>query len=147
MKIYLERTLATCPKSLLCTTCGQLFEAGKLRALLYSDQGLLQGDVCHQCIKLKSSDLRNQMRDRASLLLQHPYDLDHTLPAHKRALELLEAAQEEVTFPTFYQWWFKKLTVLSEESQELEAARLGLSSCYSEERSRLQKMLEDDRES
>lgn len=146
MKIHLERTLATCPKKLLCTTCGQLFEAGKLRALLYSDRGLLQGDVCHDCIKLKPSEIRNQMRDRASLLLQQPCDPDCRPTAHERALELLEVAQEEVKFPTFYHWWFKKLTVISEESQELEAARLGLKGCYGEERSRLQKMLEDDRE-
>lgn len=86
------------------------------------------------------------MRDRASRLLQHPYKMDAALAAHERALELLEAAQEDVRFPTFYQWWFKKLTVFSETSEELEAARLGANTEYGDARSRLQKRLEDDRE-
>lgn len=146
MKIYLERKLASCPKKLICTVCGQTFEASKIRALLYNARGLLQGDLCQTCITLKPSEIRTNMRHRASLLLQQPHAIEQAPSAYNRALELLETAQEDVKFPTFYQWWFKKLEVLSEESQELEAARLGLHSCYYEERSRLQKMLEDDRE-
>ncbi len=66
------------------------------------------------------------------------------LSARERALELLETSQEEVRFPTFYHWWFKEIEVFSEESQELEATRLGFA--HSQSGVHLQKMLEDDKE-
>ncbi len=66
------------------------------------------------------------------------------LSARERALELLETSQEEVRFPTFYHWWFKKMEVFSEESQELEATRLGCA--HNQSGVRLPKMIEDDKE-
>jgi hypothetical protein len=147
MKIQLERTLASCPKKLLCTVCGQAFGVNKIRALLYNDKGLLQGDVCSRCVRHKPTRIRSHLRDRASLLLQQPVISEaQTLDTHDRALELLETAQESVQFPQFYHWWMKQWEVFSEESQETESERLGLRDFYGEERERLQKMLEDDRE-
>lgn len=147
MKIQLERTLASCPKKLLCTVCGQSFRVGKIRSLLSNNQGLLQGDVCPDCVRLKPSEIRNRLRDRASLLLQQPAISEaHSHATRERALELLETAQENVQFPQFYHWWMKQIEIFSEESHELEAERLGVHDFYGEERERLQKMLDDDRE-
>lgn len=147
MKIQLERTLASCSKKLLCTVCGQSFTVGKIRALLYNHKGFLQGDVCPHCVRLKPADIRNHLRERASLLLQQPaISEQHSLATHERALELLETAQENVQTPHFYHWWLKQLEIFSEESHEIEAERLGAHDFYCEERERLQKMLEDDRE-
>lgn len=147
MKIQLERKLASCPNKLVCTVCYQWFEIGKIRALLYNDKGLLQGDLCSECLKLPPSSVRSRLRERASLLLKQPELSDPYHPsARDRALELLQAAQEDLKYPSVLDWWLKKLEVFSEESQELESERVGSSDFYLAERSRLQKMLEDDRE-
>jgi hypothetical protein len=147
MKIQLERKLASCPHKLACTVCYQWFEVGKIRALLYNNKGLLQGDMCPECLKLTASNVRARLRERASLLLQNPELSDpYHASARDRALELLQAAQEDLKQPSVLDWWLKKLEIFSEESQELEAHRVGSSDFYLAERSRLQKMLEDDRE-
>ncbi len=125
MRICLERKLKTCPRHLLCTVCRQKFEVHKLRKLLYNDAGLLQGDVCSECTELRPSAIRSKMQEQASLLMHYPeLNGSSLISARDRALELLEASQESVRFPTFYQWWFKKLELFSEESQALEATRL-----------------------
>lgn len=145
MKIKLERKLKTCPSQLSCTVCRQKFEVQKIRTLLFNDAGLLQGDICSECRELKSSTICTKMRELACLLMQYPELNSSTLLSGKeRALELLEASQEEVRFPSFYHWWLKELEIFSEESQELEAARLRLA--YNQNGMRLQKMLEDDKE-
>jgi len=141
MKIQLDRKLATCSKKLLCTIRNTPFEVGKIRLLLYTDCGFLLGDISPECLKLSSSEIRSQLRDRACLMLQ---DDDDNLSARESAMELLQAAQEEVRFPTPLDWWFKKFEIFSEESQETEATRTGLSDYYVLERSRLQKILDDD---
>lgn len=147
MKIQLERTLTSCPHKLVCTVCNQWFEVGKIRTLLYNNKGLLQGDVCPLCMKLPAPEIRSHLRERASLLLQQS-ELSEALmeSVRDRALELLQAAQEDVKFPSLIDWWFKKLEVITEESDELEATRLGKTDLYLAERSRLQKILDDDRE-
>ncbi len=145
MKIKLERKLETCPHHLSCTVCRQRFEVGKIRTLLYNNARLLQGDICSECTALRSSEIRSKMLEQASLLLQYPeLNGSSLLSAKARALELLEASQEEVRFPTFYHWWFKKIEVFSEESQELEATRSRLA--HTQSGMRLQKMIEDDKE-
>jgi hypothetical protein len=75
-------------------------------------------------------------------------ELSETLmvSARDRALELLQAAQEEVKYPSLLDWWFKKFQVMSEESYPIESTQIGETDLYLVERSRLQKMLEDDRE-
>jgi hypothetical protein len=142
MRICLERKLTTCPDRLVCTVCREPFFVGKIRTLLHSDRRLLQGDICSVCLKLSATGIRKKMREQASLLMQQPAAcFVQTIPCHDRAIELLEASQEEIRFPTFLQWWLKKLEIFSEESQELEAARL-----RTKQRSHLQKMLDDDQE-
>lgn len=127
MRIKLERKLETCPHQLLCTVCRQRFVVRKIRTLFYNNTGHLQGDICSDCTALRPSEIRSKMREHASLLMQYPeLNGSSLISARDRALELLETSQEDVKFPTFYQWWFKKVEVFSEESQELEAAKLGL---------------------
>ncbi|MER3433630.1 MAG: hypothetical protein C4288_09380 [Leptolyngbya sp. ERB_1_1] len=144
MKIQLDRKLATCPKKLLCTVRNTPFEAGKIRLLLYTDRGLLLGDISPECLKLSSSEIRAHLRDRACLMLQD--DDESNSSSRESAMELLQAAQEDVRFPTLLDWWFKKFEIFSEQSQEVEATRTGLSDYYVLERSRLQKILDDDRD-
>lgn len=149
MKIQLERKLSSCPEKLICTVCNQWFEPDKIRTLLYNDHGLLLGDVCPLCMKLPASEIRGQLRERAGLLLQQSELIEvsdwQSNAMRDRALELLQAAQEDVRFPSIFDWWFKRLEIFSEESQALEATRMGLNEYYLTERSRLQKILDDDR--
>jgi len=101
MKIKLERTLANCPTHLRCTICSRPFEVGKIRKLLCDSNGLIQGDLCSTCSKLSSKHLKQKLQ-----------------------------TNEEIIQPKFYQWWFKRLTILSEATQEIEQARLGSSRCH-----------------
>lgn len=144
MKIQLDRKLTTCPKKLICTIYNTAFEVGKIRLLLYTDRGLLLGDVSPECLKLSSSEIRTKLRERACAMLQDDNPDRDVL--RDSALELLQAAQEHIRFPTAFDWWLKKFEIFSEESQEVEATRTGLSDYYVLERSRLQKMLDDDRD-
>ena len=144
MRIKLERKLETCPSQLSCTVCRQRFEVCKIRTLLFNDAELLQGDICSECRDLNSSAIRLKMREQASLLMQYPeLNRSNLLSARERALELLETSQEEVRFPTFYHWWFKRIEVFSEES-DLESTRLKL--MHNQSGVRLQKMIEEDKE-
>lgn len=145
MRIQLDRKLTICPKKLLCTIRNTPFEMGKIRLLLYTDRGLLLGDISPECLKLSSAEIRSRLRERACTLLQDD-DITPNDSIRERALELLQAAQEDVKFPTPLDWWFKKFEIFSEESQEIEATRTGLSDYYLMERSRLQKILDDDRD-
>lgn len=144
MKIQLDRKLTTCPKNLICTVRNTAFEVGKIRLLLYTDRGLLLGDVSPDCLKLSSSEIRTKLRERACAMLQDDNPDRDCL--RDSALELLQASQEQVRFPTALDWWLKKFEIFSEESQEIEATRSGLADYYVLERSRLQKMLDDDRD-
>jgi hypothetical protein len=143
MKIRLDRKLPSCPKLLLCTVTHQAFEVGNIRILLYNDRGFLLGDISPECLKLSSSQIRHHLREQACAILQGEETRSMT---RDRALELLQAAQENVKFPTAFDWWMKKFEIFSEESQEVEATRTGLSDYYVLERSRLQKILDDDRD-
>ncbi|MBD1843672.1 hypothetical protein H6F89_09720 [Cyanobacteria bacterium FACHB-63] len=145
MRIQLDRKLTICPKNLLCTIRNTRFEMGKIRLLLYTDRGLLLGDISPECLKFSSAEIRSRLRERACTLLQDD-DITPNDSIRERALELLQAAQEDVKFPTPLDWWFKKFEIFSEESQEIEATRTGLSDYYLMERSRLQKILDDDRD-
>lgn len=147
MKIRLDRKLPNCRKKLLCTVTNTTFEVGKIRTLLYADNGLLLGDVSPNCLKLSSSEIRGHLRERACVLLQQEAAIEHSLgSARDRALELLQAAQEDVKFPSAFDWLLKRFEIFSEESQETEASCTELSDYYVLERSRLQKILDDDRD-
>lgn len=130
MKIQLERRLTSCPDNLRCTACNQMFGVGQIRLLLRNDRGLIQGDVCPDCSKLKPSEVKQKMANRAAQLIQQSaQSSSEAVFSRQRALELLETSKEAIERPTFWQWILKRLEIFSQESQELELARFGLSSC------------------
>jgi hypothetical protein len=140
MKVQLERRMSSCPNHLQCTVCGQKFETPKIRALLYNNQELIQGDVCSDCLQLKTDEIKQKLRERAHLLRQ----IEQTT-IQQQAIELFAAAEEELKLPTFYERWLKRLEIFSEETQELEAARFGACACR--KRSRLRIVFENDQAS
>lgn len=120
MKIQLERKFKTCPNRLRCTVCDRLFEVGKIRTLLYSDRGFIQGDICPKCLQLKAEQIQQKLRERAMILIEEPFCDSSMLSNHELALELLETSTENIKFPTFYQWLIKHLEILSPISQETQ---------------------------
>jgi hypothetical protein len=119
-----------------------MFGGGSIRALLYNHHQLLQGDVCTECMQLGASRFRQKLHDRASLLLKiSQMDDEMRVAQRQRALELLDLAKEAVHFPAPYQWWWKRLEVLSEDAEDLPHP-----DAYREERSRLDQLLEHDRD-
>lgn len=147
MKIKLERKLINCPNLLNCKVCHQTFEVSKLRTLLYSDRGLLIGDVCPRCVKRQSLEIQRLLKQQSNLLMAPSQGRGaQTIAAYQQALELLEVSTEEIKRPAFYQRWLKHIEIFVQETQELEAARYRLSSYTVEQRSRLEKAFERDTE-
>jgi hypothetical protein len=145
MKISTERIFSHPSQAVYCVVCGQPSLAEPYRAILSSDRGLIQGTVCPQCCKLKAIDLQQKLHDRGMTLLRQSYQLDEQGgELRDRAQELLQLAQEPVKSPNFLQRWFKQMTILSEETQELEAARLGQERICCQQRSRLERLLKQD---
>ncbi len=127
MKIQLERKLSSCPERLFCVVCHELFWVPSIRSLLYSDQNLIQGDVCSVCVTLNSSSFQKKLRNQANRLVQESILYPSRFDALRcQAVEILETSEERLKRPTVFHWFFKKLEILSEETQELEATRLGL---------------------
>jgi hypothetical protein len=147
MKIKLERKLLNCPNSLNCKVCHQTFEVSNLRTLLYSDRGLLIGDVCPRCLKRESPEIQRLLKQQSNLLMAPSQGRGaQTIASYQQALELLEISAEEIKRPTFYQRWLKHIEIFVQETQELEAARFRLSNRTVEQRSRLEKAFEHDSE-
>ncbi len=147
MKIKLERKLNTCPNPLNCKVCHQTFEVSKLRTLLYSDRGLLIGDVCPRCVKREPPEIQRLLKQQSNLLMAPSQGRGaQTIASYQQALELLEVSTEEIKRPAFYQRWLKHIAIFVQETQELEAARYRLSSYTVEQRSRLEKAFERDTE-
>jgi hypothetical protein len=145
MKIKLERKLINCPNPLNCRVCCQTFEVSKLRTLLYSDRGLLIGDICPRCIKQDDPEIRRLLKQQGNHLMAPLQGRGaQTITSYQQALELLEISTENIKFPTFYQHWLKHIEIFMQESQELEAARFRLSSRTIEQRSWLEKVFEYD---
>ncbi|OUC16121.1 MAG: hypothetical protein B0A82_03415 [Alkalinema sp. CACIAM 70d] len=144
MKVQLERRLPSCPEQLECVICHQKFIVPRIRRLLCNDEGLIQGDLCPHCLKLKTAAIQHKLRQQSGQLLQQAnHDRDQSLSLRQRGLELLTLSQESLTRPSLYTWLSKRLEVLSQETQELEAARLGLQSCACGHRSKLRILFED----
>lgn len=142
MKILLERTPAYHPQKFSCTVCGNAIQADLRRAILYDERGLIQGDVCLQCTKLKPTELQQKLRDRAFLLLHQADEWDECSSERSdRASELFRLAQEKVERPNILQRWFRQLQLLSEATQELEAARRRQEVVCWRQRSRLEQLL------
>ncbi len=145
MKIKLERTLTSCPDKLRCTICSQIFDIKRIRALLYGDRSLLQGDVCPQCLRLNADAIKLKIRERAEVLLSQPVSSISRLPyPQNTGLELLELSKEDIKFPGIFDWLTKKIEIFAKESNELEAARLGLTNCRCGKRSNLRIRFEED---
>jgi hypothetical protein len=142
MKIQLERRLPSCPATLPCTVCHQPFTVNSIRTLLYSNHGWLKGDVCPHCLKLSPDKFKQLLWAQSARLLELPSPgPSQTLLRHQESLECLELSQEDLHRPTGWHWWLKRLAIFAQESQELEATRLGLHSSNSPQRSRLEKLL------
>jgi hypothetical protein len=136
MKIQLERKLSSCPDQMTCVVCHERFWSRNIRALLYSRNNLLQGDVCPSCVKLRASRFQQKLRNQANRLIQESTVTPKKCQAlQDRAFELLETSEEYITYPTVFQWIFKRLETFAEENRELEAARLRNSLCRCEARS------------
>jgi hypothetical protein len=130
MKIQLERKLSTCPDQMTCIVCHETFWVRNIRTLLYGDNNLIQGDVCPQCMKLNASKFQQKLRNQANRLVQvASIDPERHDVIQERAVELLETSEEEIQFPNVLQWLSKKIQIFSEESRELEAARIGMKQC------------------
>jgi hypothetical protein len=123
----------------------------RIRTLLYNDKGLLQGDICRECLKAGSEGIKERIRKQAVILMtQQPSSSFQQVSDLKLALELLENSKENVQFPTRYQWLLKKLEIFLLGSQELEAAELEVFSGdwkHSPKRSRLEKIFQQDEKS
>lgn len=126
MKIQLERKLTTCPAQLICIVCQQNFAVNRIRSLLYDDKRLLQGDICPKCLKLTANGIKQKILLSANFLNNQP-NLSNCQTISSQ--ELVECASEDVRFPTFYQWLFKQIEIFSQEYQEIEAARFGITNC------------------
>jgi hypothetical protein len=136
MKIQLERKLSSCPDQMTCIVCHETFWSRSIRALLYSKNNLLQGDVCPSCLKLKAFRFQQKLRNQANRLIQESIVTPEKFQIlQDRAFELLETSEESISYPTVFQWIFKRLETFAEESRELEAARLRSNLCGCEERS------------
>ncbi len=130
MRIKLERTLASCPHEMSCIVCNQKFRTPKIRALLYGDASLLQGDVCPDCLRLKATIFHQKLQEQADRLIlksmAYPAQSD---ALYEQAIELFATAEEPIQYPTIFHWVLKKIAIFAEESQELEAARFGTAKC------------------
>jgi hypothetical protein len=127
MKIQLERALSSCPDQITCVVCHETFWVGNIRTLLYSNNNLIQGDVCPSCIQLTASNFQIKLRNQANRLMQESRASNIT-PARvqllqDRAVEILETSEEHIAYPTVFQWFFKRLEIFAQESRELETAR------------------------
>ncbi len=135
--------MASCPSHLRCAVCRQSFPVKRIRTLLSDNQGLIWGDVCPTCLKSKSDGIQQQLKQQARELLENQQG-DGDLTVFKVAEEKLAAAAEPIQLPTFFQWWLKRLEILSEASQEIENARFGRSPCGCQQRSRLQTLFDQE---
>jgi hypothetical protein len=130
MKIQLERKLSSCPEQLTCVVCHELFKVRSIRALLWDNHNLIQGDVCSVCMKLESSDFQKKLRNQANRLIQESTIRSTSSNVlQSRAVEILETSEEKLKRPTIFHWLLKKIAIFAEENQELEAARFASYQC------------------
>jgi hypothetical protein len=130
MKIQLERNLRSGSGKLRCLVCEQVYASKRLRTLLCHDDGSIGGDICKSCLELAPAQIQHRLRQRAVVLIKQPPIDGRTPSPQKQALELFELAQQPLTIPPFYVWWWKQFSLLAVESGELETARTGAASCY-----------------
>jgi hypothetical protein len=129
MKIQLERNLNAHFHQFHCVSCQEIFTSNRLRTLLCHDDGSISGDVCGNCIKQGNSHIQHQLKTRSIELFRQLSTDDMCLSGYRQALELTELAAQPLSIPPFYSWWWKKITILAAETQELEAARRESANC------------------
>jgi hypothetical protein len=131
MKIQIERKPKFFPCQVNCVACRQIFPVQRMLNLLYSDRGLLQGELCSECAKSNSAVIQAKIKEQAWSLLQNSQLLkSDSVFIGERASELLVTSQENVKFPSFWQLWFKKLAIWRATSTELQQTRFGSTQGY-----------------
>jgi hypothetical protein len=106
---------------------------------------LILGDLCSDCKKLTPSVFKQKLRTRSSILLREAQLTDDwESPLRQLAQDLLAASQEDFKKLPFYAWWLKEMQILSEETQELEAARSASSSCLCRQRSQFDRIFHNN---
>jgi hypothetical protein len=144
MKIQIERKPKFFPDRAKCVACRQIFPVQSLLNLLYSDRGLLQGELCPGCAKSNSAIIQAKIKEQAWSLLQNSQLLkSDSISIGEKVCEILVTSQETVKFPSFWQLWRKKLAIWRVESAELQQARFGLTKGYCHKRQQLKYLLED----
>jgi hypothetical protein len=129
MKVYLERKLSPCPDTLKCVACNEWFMPRSIRSLLLEDNGLIYGDLCPCCAKSGAEGIQQQLRIKAASLMNQACNHPSSIELYRQGLEWRERSEEAIAVPRFYQWWWKRFEILSQETQELEKARMGASAC------------------
>jgi hypothetical protein len=120
MKIQLEQKSGNCPDHMHCVACAQKFKVGSMRRLLLDNRSMIQGDLCHNCVRRTAPSLQKLLKSKGqSLLSKHP----------ERSQELTNMATEPVQFPSLWQWLTKKIEILSAETTALEQARFNTATC------------------
>jgi hypothetical protein len=125
--------------------CDRRFTVSKIRALLASDRGLIQGDICPHCLQLNSKEIKHKLREKALFSLIKSSNLkSEKLPNHQQSLELLTLSKERIRFPSFLDWLLIKIAIFFEEYQEMETSKLGLTQFSGEQRSQLEKLFQKE---
>ena len=101
----------------------------------------LQCVVCAQRFEVER--IRSILYDRAGLIQG---DLCNVCLGAKDLQQKLQTT-EVISRPTFYQWWFKRLTVLAEATEEIERARFGSRPCQCRQSKPLRIRFQADRNS
>lgn len=144
MKIQIQRKPKFFPEQVNCVACRQIFPTQRILNLLYSDRGLLQGEICPECAKSNSADIQAKIKEQAWLLLQNSQLLkSDSILMSERVSEILATSQEIVEFPSFWQLWFKKLAIWRDASADLQQARFVLTKGYFHKSQQLKYLPED----
>jgi hypothetical protein len=123
MKIQLEQKSSNCPDHMNCVACAQKFKVGSIRRLLIDDRSMLQGDLCHSCVRRTAPSLQKLLKSKGQRLLSS------RSANQERGQELMNMATEPVQFPSLWQWITKKIEILSAETTALEQARFNTTTC------------------
>jgi hypothetical protein len=127
MKILLESPLNSnsnrpASNQFHCLACQNSLGGGSLRTMLCHDDGAIAGDLCKRCVKRGTAYLQKTLGYRSQQLALEAIGHDDPV-VRQRAKELAELANQPLSVPSFYQWWWKQMTLLATATQELEMAR------------------------
>jgi hypothetical protein len=131
VRIQLERNPRSDSGQFQCAVCEGNCHHNPIRTLLCHDNGLSVGDICSTCLHQPIDRLHQLLRQRSVRLINQPLVPEKAgmLSPHKLALELTELAHQPLVVPPFYVWWWKRLTIVTAATRELEAARIRARNC------------------